>query len=65
MAKTIQEINEKIRNGKAVVVNAEEIIDIVADKGLTAAARRVMFIGREPNTTRRLLNELRKVLRWS
>ena len=30
MAKTIKEINEKIKNGKAVVVTAEEIIDIVA-----------------------------------
>jgi hypothetical protein len=29
MAKTIQEINEKIKSGKAVVYNAEEIIDIV------------------------------------
>ena len=28
MPKTIAEINEKIRQGKAVAVNAEEIIDI-------------------------------------
>ena len=27
MAKTIDEINEKIRKGKAVVLTAEEIID--------------------------------------
>ncbi len=39
--KTIQEINEKIRTGKAVVVTAEEIIDIVAEKGLKKAAREV------------------------
>jgi uncharacterized protein (DUF39 family) len=38
MAKTIREINEKIRSGKAVVVTAEEIIDIVADKGARRAA---------------------------
>ena len=41
MAKTIKEINEKIKNGKAVVVTAEEIIDIVAEKGVTAAAKEV------------------------
>jgi len=41
MAKTIKEINEKIRNGKAVVVTAEEIIDIVAEKGVKAAAKEV------------------------
>jgi uncharacterized protein (DUF39 family) len=27
--KTFQEINEKIKNGRAVVVTAEEMIDIV------------------------------------
>jgi len=31
--KTIQQINEKIRAGAAVVVTAEEIIDIVEEKG--------------------------------
>jgi uncharacterized protein (DUF39 family) len=41
MAKTINEINEKIKNGKAVVVTAEEIIDIVSKKGVTAAAKEV------------------------
>jgi uncharacterized protein (DUF39 family) len=39
--KTIQEINEKIRTGKAVVVTAEEIIDIVEEKGVKKAAREV------------------------
>lgn len=39
MAKTIQEINEKIKAGKSVVVTAEEIIDIVARKGVKEAAR--------------------------
>lgn len=41
MMKTITEINEKIRNGQAVVVTAEEIIDIVKTKGLKEAARQV------------------------
>lgn len=39
--KTIKEINEKIRKGKAVVVTAEEIIDIVEEKGLSRAAQEV------------------------
>ncbi len=41
MAKTIGEINEKIREGKAVVVTAEEIIDIVKQKGVRKAAQEV------------------------
>jgi len=41
MAKTIAEINEKIREGKAVVVTAEEIIDIVKEKGVKKAAQKV------------------------
>lgn len=41
MAKTISEINEKIKKGKVVVVTAEEIIDIVEDKGLKKAAQEV------------------------
>jgi uncharacterized protein (DUF39 family) len=39
--KTIAEINEKIRKGKAVVVTAEEIIDIVEEKGAVRAAQEV------------------------
>ena len=39
--KTIQEINERIKKGKAVVVTAEEIIDIVVKKGLKTAAKEV------------------------
>ena len=39
MAKTIAEINEKIEQGKAVVVTAEEIIDIVQEKGVERAAQ--------------------------
>jgi len=41
MAKTIAEINQKIKEGKAVVVTAEEIIGIVKQKGAEKAAREV------------------------
>jgi uncharacterized protein (DUF39 family) len=41
MAKTIEEINEKIKKGKAVVVTAEEIIDIAREKGTKKAAEEV------------------------
>ena len=36
--KSIQEINEKIKSGQAVVVTAEEMIDIVKKKGEVKAA---------------------------
>ncbi len=39
--KTFQEINEKIRQGKAVVVTAEEMVGIVRKKGRVKAAREV------------------------
>jgi uncharacterized protein (DUF39 family) len=41
MAKTIAEINQKIKKGQAVVVTAEEIIDIVKTKGIAEAAQEV------------------------
>ena len=41
MAKTIEEINDKIQQGKAIVVTAEEIIDIVKQKGVKEAAQEV------------------------
>jgi len=41
MVKTIGEINEKIKEGKAVVVTAEEIIGIVKQKGIKKAAQEV------------------------
>jgi uncharacterized protein (DUF39 family) len=41
MAKTIEEINEKIKQGKAVVVTAEEIIGIAREKGTKKAAEEV------------------------
>jgi L-aspartate semialdehyde sulfurtransferase len=39
--KSYQEINEKIRKGQAVVVTAEEMVDIVRSKGPAKAAREV------------------------
>ncbi len=39
--KTYQEINEKIKSGRAVVFTAEEIIDYVEEKGLEKAAEEV------------------------
>lgn len=41
MAKTIKEINEKIKKGEVVVVTAEEIIDIVEKEGVKKASRKV------------------------
>ena len=41
MTKTITEINEKIHKGQAVVVTAEEIIDVVKEKGIEKAAKEV------------------------
>jgi len=39
--KTIKEINEKIKEGRAVVVTAEEMIDIVERNGAVEAARKI------------------------
>ena len=39
MAKTIDEINEKIKKGKAVVVTAEEIIGLAGEKGIKKAGQ--------------------------
>ena len=41
MAKTIEQINERIRSGKAVVCTAEEAIDLVRSKGAEKAAEEV------------------------
>lgn len=41
MAKTYAEINEKIKAGKAVVVTAEEMIEVVAEQGAKEAAKTV------------------------
>src|SRR3990170_3389280 len=44
VTKTYEEINEKIRRGEAVVVTAEEIIDIVRDEGVARATEKVDVI---------------------
>lgn len=41
MAKTIKEINERIKKGKAVVVTAEEVIELAEEKGTKKAAQEV------------------------
>ena len=41
MGKTIEEINEKIKSGSVVVLNAEEIIEYVAEKGVKRTAKEV------------------------
>ncbi|MDI6751747.1 MAG: homocysteine biosynthesis protein [bacterium] len=41
MTKTIAEINERIKKGEAVVVTAEEIIDLVDKKGVHQVAKEV------------------------
>jgi uncharacterized protein (DUF39 family) len=44
VTKTYEEINEKIRRGEAVVVTAEEIIDIVQEEGVAMATKKVDVI---------------------
>ena len=44
MAKTYEEINEKIRQRKAVVCTAEEIVDLVRQKGAEKVAEEVDVI---------------------
>lgn len=39
--KTYDEINEKIKNGQAVVLTAEEVVALVAEKGVQQAAKEV------------------------
>jgi len=39
--KTIAEINEKVKKGKAVIVTAEEIIDLAKEKGIKKATKEV------------------------
>lgn len=41
LLRTYEEINQKIKEGKAVVVTAEEVIDLVESKGVEKAAREV------------------------
>ncbi len=42
--KTFQEINRKIQSGDAVVVTADEIIDIVKENGAVEAAKHVDIV---------------------
>lgn len=39
--RTIEEINEKIKSGRVVVMTAEEVLDLVEQKGITGAAAAV------------------------
>lgn len=39
--KSYEEINQKIKEGKAVIVSADEVLDIIAEKGITEAAKYV------------------------
>ncbi|HKL10359.1 MAG TPA: homocysteine biosynthesis protein [Clostridia bacterium] len=39
--KTYDEINQKIKEGNAVIVTADEVLDIVAEKGIREAAKHV------------------------
>ncbi|MFO7951297.1 MAG: homocysteine biosynthesis protein [Bacillota bacterium] len=39
--RSIEEINEKVKSGSAVVFTAEEVIDLVEDKGISKAAEEV------------------------
>ncbi|HOB29057.1 MAG: homocysteine biosynthesis protein [Dethiobacteria bacterium] len=39
--RTYEEINQKIRSGKAVVLTAEEVVELVAEKGVAGAAAKV------------------------
>ncbi len=41
MTKTIEEINEKIKEGRAVIVTAEEMVDVVNKNGVKKAAQEV------------------------
>jgi uncharacterized protein (DUF39 family) len=41
MTRTIEEINAKIKAGKVVVATAEEVVGLVAEKGVAEAARQV------------------------
>ena len=39
--KTVEEINEKIKQGKAVVLTAEEVVGLAKEEGVSAAAKKV------------------------
>ena len=41
MAKTLKEINEKIKKGQAVVVSKEELLDLIEKQGIEKTAKEV------------------------
>ena len=41
MSKTIQEINEKIKNGKAVIFTAEQAVKMAKEQGVAACAKKI------------------------
>ena len=41
MVKTYEEINQRIKNGEAVVLTAEEMTELVKSEGAKKAARKV------------------------
>ena len=60
MTKTINEINEKIKQGKAVVVTAAEIIEIAKQEGIKKAADSLIKKG---NVNQGLLNMVEMAFR--
>ncbi len=44
MTRTYEEINERIRSGKAVVMTAEEVVDLVREKGVNRTAKKVDIV---------------------
>jgi len=46
MARTFDEINSKIKDGEVVVVTAEEFKELVEQKGVSQAARKLMLLQR-------------------
>ena len=55
MTKTYEEINERIRSGKAVVMTAEEVVDVVRKKGA------LVNLFRTHPTTEDRIEKLRKL----
>ena len=64
MGKTFAQINERIRNGEAVVVTAEEMIDVVADKGAERAARDVDVVTAVVSSINAVLRNRWTMLLW-
>lgn len=43
MVRTIEEINEKLKKGKAVVFTAEEAVKMAAEQGVKSARRKLTW----------------------